>query len=83
MKRRFVLYLILILAMLQGCSASMNIRDDYIYDPKTKGIVFGSVTQTGGHEAWVYIRKKGSEEDIRFTTEGAWSYARFQTIQLL
>jgi hypothetical protein len=60
----------LVLIALQGCSTSANIKSDFTYVPGNKGIVFGSVTTSGHHEGWLYIRKKGSEEEIRFTSTG-------------
>jgi hypothetical protein len=70
-QRMFLFFLILSLAITQGCSSLIKIERDFTYDHEKKGLVFGSVTQTGGHTAWVYIRKAGSEDEIQLSCSGS------------
>lgn len=74
---RLVLMFSFVLTFLLGCSNSAsNIKSDYVLAPNSKGIVFGTVSNEGGSDGWVYINKKGSKENIRLEAVGISGFAK-------
>ena len=61
------------ISFLQGCAnTAINIRPDYKPSPNTHGLIYGTLSKEGGADAWVFVKKKGSEENIRLEAVGVY-----------
>jgi hypothetical protein len=70
MKHTTLFFTVLVL-FLQGCANStVDIKPEKQISMATKGIVYGLLTQGGGDDGWLHLRKKGGSEGIRLEATG-------------